>query len=56
MVFVPISCPIGYRFRRALNTSGTKWQEATVDRRQTSEWTWALRSSAVWSNATVTKP
>ena len=27
-----------------------------MDRRQTSEWTWALRSSAVWSNATVTNP
>ena len=52
----PDQLPDGYRFRRALNTSGTKWQEATVDRRQTSEWTWALRSSAVWSNATVTNP
>ena len=46
----------GYRFRRAVNTSGTKWQEATVERRQTSEWTWALRSNAVWSNAVVTNP
>ncbi len=52
----PDQLPDGYRFRRALNTSGTKWQEITVDRRQTSEWTWALRSSAVWSNATVTNP
>ena len=52
----PDQLPDGYRFRRALNTSGTKWQEATVDRRQTSEWTWALRSNAVWSNATVTNP
>ena len=52
----PDQLPDGYRFRRALNTSGTKWQEATVDRRQTSEWTWALRSSAVWSNAIVTNP
>ena len=52
----PDQLPDGYRFRRALNTSGTKWQEATVDRRQTSEWTWALRSNAIWSNATVTNP
>ena len=52
----PDQLPDGYRFRRALNTSGTKWQEATVDRRQTSEWTWALRSNAVWSNAIVTNP
>ena len=52
----PDQLPDGYRFRRALNTSGTKWQEVTVDRRQTSEWTWALRSSAVWSNAIVTNP
>ena len=52
----PDQVPDGYRFRRAVNTSGTKWQEATVDRRQTSEWTWALRSSAVWSNATITNP
>ena len=52
----PDQRPDGYRFRRALNTSGTKWQEATVDRRQTSEWTWALRSNAVWSNAVVTNP
>lgn len=52
----PDQVPDGYRFRRAVNTSGTKWQEATVDRRQTSEWTWALRSNAVWSNATVTNP
>ena len=52
----PDQLPDGYRFRRALNTSGTKWQEVTVDRRQTSEWTWALRSSAVWSNATITNP
>ena len=52
----PDQLPDGYRFRRALNTSGTKWQEVTVDRRQTSEWTWALRSNAVWSNATVTNP
>ena len=52
----PDQLPDGYRFRRALNTSGTKWQEATVDRRQTSEWTWALRSNAVWSNAVVTNP
>ena len=52
----PNQLPDGYRFRRALNTSGTKWQEATVDRRQTSEWTWALRSNAVWSNAVVTNP
>ena len=27
-----------------------------MDRRQTSEWTWALRSNAVWSNAIVTNP
>ena len=52
----PDQLPDGYRFRRALNTSGTKWQEATVDRRQTSEWTWALRSNAIWANATVTNP
>ena len=52
----PDQLPDGYRFRRALNTSGTKWQEVTVDRRQTSEWTWALRSNAVWSNAIVTNP
>ena len=52
----PDQLPDGYRFRRALNTSGTKWQEVTVDRRQTSEWTWALRSSAVWSNTTITNP
>lgn len=52
----PDQLPDGYRFRRALNTSGTKWQEITVDRRQTSEWTWALRSNAIWSNATVTNP
>ena len=52
----PDQLPDGYRFRRALNTSGTKWQETTVDRRQTSEWTWALRASAVWSNATITNP
>ena len=52
----PDQLPDGYRFRRALNTSGTKWQEATGDRRQTSEWTWALRSNAIWSNATVTNP
>ena len=52
----PDQLPDGYRFRRALNTSDTKWQEVTVDRRQTSEWTWALRSNAVWSNATVTNP
>ena len=52
----PDQLPDGYRFRRALNTSGTKWQEATVDRRQTSEWTWALRSNAIWANATVSNP
>ena len=52
----PDQLPDGYRFRRAVNTSGTKWQEATVDRRQTSEWTWALRSNAVWANAVVTNP
>ena len=52
----PDQLPDGYRFRRALNTSGTKWQEVTVDRRQTSEWTWALRSSAIWSNTTITNP
>lgn len=52
----PDQLPDGYRFRRAVNTSGTKWQEATVDRRQTSEWTWALRSNAIWANATVTNP
>ena len=52
----PDQLPDGYRFRRALNTSGTKWQEATVNRRQTSEWTWALRSNAIWANATVSNP
>ncbi len=52
----PDQLPDGYRFRRALNTSGTKWQEATVDRRQTSEWTWALRANAIWSNAMVQNP
>lgn len=52
----PDQLPDGYRFRRAVNTSGTKWQEATVDRRQTSEWTWALRSNAVWANAVITNP
>ena len=46
----------GYRFRRVLNTSGTKWQEVTVQRRQTSEWTWALRADAIWSNAVVQNP
>lgn len=46
----------GYRFRRVLNTSGTKWQEVTVQRHQTSEWTWALRANAFWSNAVVQNP
>ena len=46
----------GYRFRRVLNTSGTKWQEVTVQRRQTSEWTWALRADAIWSNAVIQNP
>ena len=52
----PDQVPDGYRFRRAVNTSGTKWQENTVERRQTSEWTWALRSRALWSNAITTNP
>lgn len=46
----------GYRFRRVLNTSGTKWQEVTVQRRQTSEWTWALRADAIWSNTVIQNP
>ncbi|WP_314682402.1 fibrinogen-like YCDxxxxGGGW domain-containing protein, partial [Rothia mucilaginosa] len=52
----PDQLPDGYRFRRVLNTSGTKWQEVTVQRRQTSEWTWALRANAIWSNAVIQNP
>ena len=43
----------GVRFRRALNTDGTEWQNITAHRDQTERWTWALRSNNIWSNIDV---
>lgn len=52
----PSSLDDGVRFRRAMNSAGTQWQNAYAQRLNTGSWSWSLRAPAQWGNIQTEDP
>ena len=49
----PQDLPDGVRFHRAMNVEGTSWQDFTVKRARSTEWSWTLRPKMYWSDVSI---